>query len=288
VNYWRRAGFYWVPSAGVGTYTVQRQYVPNLVAVQKPQTTYVARAVNEQTPVQVTRYVDEVVCEKVPVKVCRMQQTEEIRQIPVTVQKPVTERVNYKVPVRTCRWVQQEMVRKIPVTTQRTVYEERVEQVPVRVCRMVAEARTVQQPRTVATWKPYQSTRCVPRTVVMRVPLDPCYSGIPSTTSYYYPSTSITTAPPAPPTTITRRVETEPEPEPELADPGDGSVVESVLQQAEADATSESEGAESDQPASEPKDSDETGEPILNLESLEINPPGPVDDTNSSSSETSA
>lgn len=57
LNYWRRAGFYWVPSARAGTYTVQRQYVPSVVAVQRPQTTYVARPVSTQTPVQVTRYV---------------------------------------------------------------------------------------------------------------------------------------------------------------------------------------------------------------------------------------
>ena len=165
-------------------------------------------------------------------------------------------------------------MRKIPVTTRRTVYEERVEQIPVQVCRMVTEARTVQQPRTVAAWKPYESTRCVPRTVVMRVPLDPCYSGIPSTTTYYYPPAAAAAPPPAPPTTITRRVE--PAPEPELADPGEEGAVESILTEGEdAEVSGDSQPS---QPDSEPKDSDETGTPILDLESLELDPPGPVDE----------
>jgi hypothetical protein len=138
---------------------------------------------------------------------------------------------------------------------------------------MVTETQAVQQPRTVATWKPYESTRCVPRTVVMRVPLDPCYSSIPSTTTYYYPPAA---APPAPPATITRRVETEPEPEPELADPSDEDAVESVLkedQDAGASTESDTKGSESESP---PKDTDETGQPILDLQSLEVDPPGPI------------
>jgi hypothetical protein len=58
---YQRGGLHWVPEQSPGTYTVARQYVPNVVAQQVPQTTYVQKLVTQQTPVQVTRYVDEVV-----------------------------------------------------------------------------------------------------------------------------------------------------------------------------------------------------------------------------------
>ena len=64
-----RGGMQCVPTAPPASYQLQRQYVPNIVAVQVPQTTYVQRVITRQEPVQVTRYVDEVVTEKVPVRV---------------------------------------------------------------------------------------------------------------------------------------------------------------------------------------------------------------------------
>jgi len=283
VNYWRRAGLYWVPAATAGTYAVQQQYVPNVVAVQRPETSYTARVVTEKRPVQVTRYVDEVVTEKVPVKVCRMEQTEEVRQIPITVQKPVVERINYKIPVKTCRWVEQEMVRKVPVTTQRIVYEEHAEQVPVQVCKWVTENQAVREPRTVATWKPYEAQQCVPRTVVMRVPLDPCYSDLPTTT-YYYPAPASPALPPAPSGSATtrQRVPTEAEPEqPENSVLKHGSEAEAKQSAEESKAATatpeqaESPAADADKPAAEPKDTDPTGTPLLRLEDLKLTPPGP-------------
>jgi hypothetical protein len=246
---------------------LQQQYVSNMVAVQTPQTTMVARPVITQRPVQVTKYVDEVTVEKVPVQVCRMQQQEEIREVPVTVQKPVVERVNYKVPVRTCRWVQQEMVRKVPVTTRRMVYEERVEQTPVQVCRMVSEVRTVQRPRTVASWKPYTTVRRVPRTVVMRVPMDPCSTSLPLTTtqytpssSYYAPSSPITVSP-APSSGIqTQRVPTPAGP----SDTTGGSVMQGGSAAETMPANETGQGSQ----GSGAKDTDPTGQPSIELDEV--------------------
>jgi hypothetical protein len=266
--YWRRGGFHWVPTQGPGSYTLQQQYKPNVVAVQRPQTTYTPRTVVEKRPVQVTRYVDEVLTEKIPVRVCRMERTEEVRQVPVTVQKPVVERVNYKIPVRTCRWVQQEMVRKIPVTTQRIVHEERVDQVPVRVCKMVTEVRKVQEPRTVAAWKPYQTMRCVPRTVVMRVPVDPCQSyALPGTTTYYHSAPSVTIESPA--VTTTQKVPTE-------AEGDDGT--ESVMKKGAGETAEEGEAGE-ETANGEPKDTDPTGQPALDAKDLQMNAPAPPEET---------
>jgi hypothetical protein len=288
VNYWRRAGLYWVPSADPGVYAVQQQYVPNVVAMQRPETSYVARVVTEKRPVQVTRYVDEVVVEKVPVKVCRMEQTEEVRQIPITVQKPVVERINYKVPVKTCRWVEQEMVRKVPVTTQRVVYEERAERVPVQVCKWVTENQTVREPRTVATWKAYESQQCVPRTVVMRVPTDPCYSDLPTTTYYYPAPATVAPAPPPPPpppssdATVRQRVPVEAEAEERsvLKDEAKSAADQPERAEQPKDTAASPKSADADKPAAEPKDSDPTGRPVLRFEDLKLDSPTqPQDDT---------
>ncbi len=266
-TYWRRAGLHWVPTQPPGTYAVQQQYKPNVVAVQRPQTTYTPRTVVEKRPIQVTRYRDEVVTEKIPARVCRMEQTEEVRQVPVTVQKPVVERVNYKIPVKTYRWVQQEMVRKIPVTTQRIVHEERVDQVPVRVCRMVTEVRKVQEPRTVASWKPYQAMRCVPRTVIMRVPVDPCYQySLPGTTTYYYPGPSVEVGPPT--VTTTQKVPTEAE-----GDEGAKSVLKKDADESAPEGDAPDPDAETT--GDEPTDDDPTGKPAINPEDVQMNSAGP-------------
>lgn len=152
-----RGGLHWVPQQNPGVVTTRRMYVPNVVAQQIPQTTHVPQVVTAQRPVQVTRW----------------QRTEEIREVPHTVQKPVTERIVEKVPVKTFRWVRREMVRKVPTTTYKMQYEERSEDYQVKVCKMVAETKTVQVPHTVSKWVAYTSKRLKPRTVVMRIPIDP-------------------------------------------------------------------------------------------------------------------
>jgi len=164
------------------------------------------------------------------------------------------------------------------------VYEERSEQVPVQVCKWVTEAQTVREPRTVASWKPYEAQQCVPRTVVMRVPLDPCYSDLPTTT-YYYPAPATVVAPPAAPpaassgATTRQRVPTEAE-QPEKSVLKDGNKA-NEKQPAEAPAKAAPETkkgetpAEAEKPAAEPKDSDPTGTPLLRLEDLKLSPAGP-------------
>lgn len=307
LTYWRRGGLYSVPVATPGAYVVQPQYVPNVVAVQRPQTNYVARVVTEKRPVEVASYVDEVVTEKVPVKTCRLEQSEEVRQIPVTVQKPVVERVTNKVPVQTCKWVEQEMVRKVPVTTQRVVYEEQVEKVPVQVYRVVEEVKTVQEPRTTATWRPYQATQVVPHTVVMRVPADACYAGVPTTT-YYYPNPSASSS-----SVTTQKVPTAAKPEQakdssvlrreghdaeKPAASGSPTEAEPKKPAASAEPPARKDAATTDVPLtsggttapstgaekkSTARDSDPTGQPKLDLNNEELNkhfpPDPPVDGT---------
>jgi len=169
---WQRAGFYWVPIQGRGTVQTQRVWVGNVVAQQVPQVSYQPQTVVEKVPVQVTRYEDRVVTRKVPVQVYRVEQHEEVRQVPHVSYDRVVERVEQQQEVRVCRYQPREVVRKIPVTTHRVEYEERVEQQAVKVCKMVAVEQSVRVPRRVSYWAPVTYTRLMPRTVVMRVPLD--------------------------------------------------------------------------------------------------------------------
>jgi hypothetical protein len=146
---YHRGGLHWVPTQAPPTYSVARQYVPNVVERQVPQTSYVQKVVTQQTPVQVTRYVDEVV------------------------QQPVQVQVQ--------KWVTEEITRPVTVTTQKYEYEDRVEEYAVQTMKWVSEQRVLRVPHTVAKWQPYTTTRLVPRTVAMQIPS--CTCG-PSVTSY--------------------------------------------------------------------------------------------------------
>lgn len=121
----------------------------------------------------------------------------------------------------------------------------------------------------------------------MRVPLDPCYSDLPTTT-YYYPAPATPAAPSAPPpassgVTTRQRVPTEAE-QPEKSVLKDSKKAEEK-QPAEAPPkgapetkaekpAAEQPEAEAKRPAAEPKDSDPTGTPLLRLEDLKLSPAG--------------
>jgi hypothetical protein len=172
---YQRPGLAWVPEQCPATVTVNRVWVPNVVAQQVPQTSYVQSVATRKVPVQVCRTVNEEVVRKVPVQVCRVVQEEQVRRVPVTTYKQVVERVEQQTPVQVCRMVEEEVVRRIPVTTCRMVTEERVDQIPVKTCRMEAVQQTVQVPRVVCKKVPVVYTQRVPRVVCMRVPVeDPC------------------------------------------------------------------------------------------------------------------
>ena len=83
-------------------------------------------------------------------------------------------RVENKVPVQVMKMVAEEQVRQVPVQVCKYVTEEKVEPVSVQVCKYVTEERSMQVPRIVEKKTPYSYTVRSPRTVVMRVPLDPC------------------------------------------------------------------------------------------------------------------
>ena len=190
---WHRGGLHWVPTQAPGTYQVQQQYVPNVVAQQVPVTQIVARPITQQVPVQVMRYQDEVVTQRIPQKVLRMENQEEIREVPFTVRRPVTERIVTKIPVQVCKWIETEEVRKVPVRTERIEYEDRVEPYRIKVLKYQTESQVLREPRTTQKWVAYESVQRVPRSVYYRVPIDAQGNDL-------VPSL------PTPPPTVTRKV----------------------------------------------------------------------------------
>lgn len=180
---YRRPGLYWTNQGQPATASLVPTYVPNYQVTQVPQTTLIPQTTVQTEPVQVTRYVDEVVTEKVPVTVQSVQNEVITQRVPYTVKKPVTRIVEETVPVQ--RTYQQEKVLERQVPVQRTVMQrvEIVEPYDVQIREMVPETRTEEVPVTQRRLMPTKELRNVPRTVWMREELDLWGRPIPGTAS---------------------------------------------------------------------------------------------------------
>jgi hypothetical protein len=163
--YYQRGGLHWVPTQKPGTYQMQRAYVPNYVTGYVPETTYVNRVVNEQVPVQVRRYVDEMETREIPQQTVRYEKQQVVERIPVKVRRPVVERVERQDPVQVTRWEECEEVRRTPITQTRIEYEEKVEEYPVKRTRYEEVNEVVERPVRVGRWMPYTVTVRKPRLV---------------------------------------------------------------------------------------------------------------------------
>jgi hypothetical protein len=168
---YRRRGLHWVqPSVSVqaaGT-------VPGLVAQPSERTTYVPETNEKRTPVEVKRYVDRIETRKVPVEVETMVVETETRKVPVTVRKPKIERTIEKVPYTETRYVDKVITEEVPVTE--TTYETTTDREPyeVEVASWKTVTKEVQVPKTVRRRVDYQTTRDIPHTIMMKIPID-CY-----------------------------------------------------------------------------------------------------------------
>jgi hypothetical protein len=182
--YFQRGGLHWVPTQKPGTYQMQRAYVPNYVTGYVPETTVVNRVVNEQVPVQVRRYYDEVETREVPQQTVRYEKQQVVERIPVKVRRPVVERIERKDEVQVTRWEECEEVRRVPITQTRMEYEEKVEEIPVKTTRYERVEEVVEQPVRVGRWAPYTSIVRRPRLVpiddyVITTPVDAVEIGKP-------------------------------------------------------------------------------------------------------------
>ena len=99
-----RGGLAWTQTETPARQVVNRVWKPNIVAVQVPQTGYVAEQVAECVPVQVCKMVAEEQVRQVPVQVCKMVAEEQVRKVPVTTCRQVVERVERQVPVQVCKY----------------------------------------------------------------------------------------------------------------------------------------------------------------------------------------
>ena len=168
---YRRRGLHWVqPSVAVqatGT-------VPGLVAQQSERTTFVPQTNEKRTPVEIKRYVDQIETRKVPVEVETMVVETETRKVPVTVRKPKITREIEQVPYTVTRYVEKVITEEVPVTE--TTYETVIDREPYEV--EVASWKTVTDetrvPKTVRRRVDYQASRDIPRTIMMKIPID-CY-----------------------------------------------------------------------------------------------------------------
>lgn len=181
------AGYYTDPATGLAVYRNRGLHwvqptvalpaastVPTLVPQQTNRVEYVPETVETRKPVEVTRYVDSVVTQKVPVEVQRMVEQVETRKVPVTVRKPTTRVVVEKVPYTKTTYQEEVVVKKVPFVE--TTYQkvETVEPYEVEVLKWIPETREVETPRTVRRRVEYQMMQDVPRTVMMKVPVDVC------------------------------------------------------------------------------------------------------------------
>ncbi len=163
-----RPGFHWIPQRIPGRVETRREYVPNVVGVERPVTTLRPETYQAERAVEVTRMEPYEEVRKYPVTVREWKEEIEETEVPTTVRKPIIRRITYRIPIRTKTWKKEVVERTVPVTTRKYVYEERDEPYEVRVCTMKEEVRRESVPVTVRKLVPYKVIRRVPRRVAVR------------------------------------------------------------------------------------------------------------------------
>ncbi len=166
---YRKPGLHWVNDPQLQLQTTLR---PVLQPQQIERTTYVPETVQVQNPVQVTNYVDELETRNYPVQVQRTSEEIQVFKVPYKVHRPVTKVRTERIPYEEVTYRTEEVVRRVPVTE--TTYErvEQVEPYEVQVCRWVAETKEVRVPKVVSRLQNYEISQTVPRTVLMKLPVD--------------------------------------------------------------------------------------------------------------------
>jgi hypothetical protein len=97
----------------------QRTWKPNVVAVQKPQVSYVQKIVTKKVPIQTLKYVDEMKEERTPVRVCKRVPVSETIDVPYQVERVVPVRETRMAERVEARWVPVDPCTGEPITVQR-------------------------------------------------------------------------------------------------------------------------------------------------------------------------
>ena len=172
----RRRGLHWVqPTVSVPVAST----VPVLVPQQVGQVDFVPETTEQRKPVEITRFVEKVETRKVPIEVERIIEETATRKVPVTVRIPRKKVTIEKVPYTRTTFRDEVTVTKVPHTE--TTYEkvETIEPYTVEVPRWIPETKEIRVPRKVSKRVEYEEMREVPRTIMMKVPLDACGNPLP-------------------------------------------------------------------------------------------------------------
>ncbi len=168
---YRRRGLHWVaPAVSVPAASV----APALMPQEAAAISYVPKTVEERKPIEITRYVEQIETRKVPVQVEKMVPRTRTRRVPYEVQIPKTVSTTEKIPYTRTTYVEEVVTKKVPY--ERTVLKkvETTEEYEVEVPKWITKTSEVEVPRIVRKKVEYEVMENVPRTVMMRVPLDIC------------------------------------------------------------------------------------------------------------------
>ena len=167
----RKRGLHWVqPSiaaASVGT-------VPALIPQEKTQVSYVPETVEERTPIEITRYVEQEETRTVPVEVQKMVERTKTRRVPYEVKVPKTTITTEKVPYKRTTYKEEVITKKVPYVRTTLKKIETTEPYEVEVPRWVTRTEEVEVPKTVSRKVEYEVMKDVPKLVMMKVPVDVC------------------------------------------------------------------------------------------------------------------
>ena len=166
---YRRRGLHWVQPSVL---TPAASTVPTLVPRETGKFEFVPETVEERTPIEVTRMVEKVETRKVPVEVKRMVERTKTRRVPYARKVPKTVVTTEEIPYTRTTYREEVVVKKVPY--EEVIYQkvETFEPYEVETSRWVPYQREVEVPRTVSKRVDYEVMQTVPRTIMMKVPID--------------------------------------------------------------------------------------------------------------------
>ncbi len=165
----RRRGLHWVQPSVL---TPAASTVPTLVPRETAKFEFVPETVEERTPIEVTRMVEKVETRKVPVEVKRMVERTKTRRVPYSRKVPKTIVTTEEIPYTRTTYREEVVVKKVPY--EEVIYQkvETFEPYDVETSRWVPYQREIEVPRTVSKRVDYEVMQAIPRTIMMKVPID--------------------------------------------------------------------------------------------------------------------
>ena len=167
----RKRGLHWVqPSVAAAAVGV----VPALIPEEKTEVSFVPETVEERTPIEITRFVEEEKTRTVPVEVEKLVERTKTRRVPYEVKIPKTTVTTEKIPYKRTTYKEEVITKKVPYTRTTLKKIETTEPYEVEVPRWVTRTEEVEVPKTVRRKVEYEVMQDVAKVVMMKVPVDVC------------------------------------------------------------------------------------------------------------------